>query len=389
MSIAEIIILINIFLLLYVYFIYPVFIAIAAKLFSKPLNSSLDYEPDITVIIAAYNEGRYIEDCVRSIYGSDYPYSKIRVKVGSDGSNDNTVEKLNELKGEYPSLDYYEFNRIGKNNVINELMKYVDTEIIYFLDADCRLEKNALRSVISKFYDRSIGAVLVASNIISDQRIEDIGKTGERIYQKYEKMIIINESKLHSNISTIGSYGIRKEIWEKYPDDRVCDDFYNILQVVLKGKRAILDEEVIVYEVRPKSLKDEFERRTRIIACNLSTIFYLKKLLKPKFGWVALSLWSHKLLRSFSPLNLLFVLLCTFFINTDSILLLPLIIIQGILYLGTAVGIIFEKFNIHILPIKILLFFVSMNLGLIVGTFRFLKRQRNSLWERIDTKNLS
>ena len=97
MDVSSAIILISIFFLLYGYFFYPFTLQLFSKLFGKKTKKLSTYEPDITIIISAYNEENLIKDAVLSVMNSDYPNEKITLLVGSDGSNDRTETILSEL----------------------------------------------------------------------------------------------------------------------------------------------------------------------------------------------------------------------------------------------------------------------------------------------------
>ena len=199
-------------------------------------------------------------------------------------------------------------------------------------------------------------------------------------------MPTINESKVYSNINSLGTlYGIRREDYIPLPNDLVCDDLYRLLSTGLKRKRVIFDTESVVYEIRQKSLSDEFKRRVRLVGGGLSTIWLMKKLLNPAFGWISFSLWSHKVLRWFSPFYLLGIAVCTLLLPPAHNLWLLLVIIQLIIYLGAFVGWIFEKIRINLLFLRLPLFFVIMNVGFLIGIIRFFSKGQNALWERQET----
>ncbi|MDQ1265392.1 MAG: hypothetical protein QG635_542, partial [Bacteroidota bacterium] len=125
---------------LYTFALYPVLLCLLSKIINKPVAASLDYLPELSLIMAAYNEESTIKDAIDSIFQSDYPAGKIKVFVGSDGSTDHTNEILKSLKAKYPDLNYFEFERTGKNMLLNKIAKHIDSEIICFMDADCRVK---------------------------------------------------------------------------------------------------------------------------------------------------------------------------------------------------------------------------------------------------------
>ena len=54
-------------------------------------------EPDVTLVVPAYNESRAIEAKIRNAASMDYPVNKPEVLIASDGSSDGTVETAQRL----------------------------------------------------------------------------------------------------------------------------------------------------------------------------------------------------------------------------------------------------------------------------------------------------
>ena len=118
---------ISICFILYTYFIYPLFICLISALFRKKLRQSIEYRPNIDVIISVYNEGRFLEEKVSSIYNSTYPADKIRLLIGLDACTDQSLEVLNKLKPKYPNMHVFYFNeRRGKPAVLNDLINKIE-----------------------------------------------------------------------------------------------------------------------------------------------------------------------------------------------------------------------------------------------------------------------
>jgi len=381
--IFKLVILISIFLIFNVFILYPVILWVASKFFKKPIISNTEFEPKITILIAAYNEEKLISEAIKSIYSSDYPIEKINVIVGSDGSSDNTIQILKSLSQQYKSLEYYELNRVGKNAVLNFLVEKSNSNIIFYMDADLRVKKDSIRKMLSILSDNSVGAVMASLEIMDAKSQKTAGGIGESIYQKYETFIRLRETEIFSNINSLGTlYGIKKEVYSPIPNDFVCDDLFRMLSTAIQKKRVIFDFATTVEEVREKSTKEEMLRRIRLVAGGLSTVWQCKKILNPKFGWVSFFVWNHKVLRWLTPFYLIFIALSTFFLNIHSNFFLPLLIFQITLYGGALIGWILEKIKINLLPFKILLFSVSMNIGFLLGIFRFLTKGQNSIWGR-------
>lgn len=363
--------------------IYPLVLNLISIFVKSPLRLKKDYEPEITILIAAYNEEELITDCLNSVLNCDYPKEKMRILVGSDGSTDRTNEIVKSYQDNYDNIQLFEYGRSGKNKVLNELVKNVKTEISFFLDADLRLRKDSLRNLVGILSDEKVGAALASVNIVKYDDNLNAGSHGESVYQKYESFLRAKESEIHSNINSLGTlYGIKTEYFKPFPSDTVCDDLFNVFSIALKDKRIIFDKNTIVDEVRLKSLNQEFFRRVRVVAGGLSTISYSSGLISPAYGWSSFFIWSHKMLRWFSPIFVILIFILTFLVPIESEIKTVLIWLQLFLYFSAFIGFILEKAKISVVFFKLAYFYLSMNAAFFVGILRFLQGKQNAAWDR-------
>lgn len=368
-------------MLLYGYLFYPLIIIAISKFKNNILNPDDSFKPDVTIIISAYNEEDYIEDAVRSVFQSDYPNEKIKLLVGLDGTNDNSLDILRRLSNEYENLEYCHFERIGKNKVLNNLIQKAETEILFFMDADIRIRSHTLSILCSYLANEGVGAA-ISSMVSIGKGTQSAGGFGEILYQKIERFFRIYESRIFSTVNALGAfYGVKRQLYESLPDDTVADDFYPLLICMQKRKRVLFIADAIVDETRTKSTEDEIQRRIRASASAMSALGYVPELLTFKFGWVSYFLWSHKIFRWMAPLFLFNILLLTPLIE-NTIILYVLLIVQIYLYFGAFIGWIFERNRINLILLKLPLYALSMNIGFVGAFFRFISKKANSYWER-------
>jgi cellulose synthase/poly-beta-1,6-N-acetylglucosamine synthase-like glycosyltransferase len=371
-------------LTVYNYIIYPLLLSFFKLIFNNPIKIDESFEPDVTIIIAAHNEEELIEDAVNSILNSDYNLSKINILIGSDGSTDGTNDILKSLSLKYKNLQYVEFERSGKNNVLNNIIGFVKTDYILFMDADCRMNKNTVRNLVVNFSDSTVGSVLASPTVVGDGTTDNAGSEGDSLYHRYEELIRINEGIIHSNVNSLGYlYGIKTELFKNIANDYVCDDLYNIYTVLESGKRVYFVRNAPAYEVRKKSLSNELHRRVRAVAGGMATVSYFSNLLNfSKYGWVSFFIISHKIFRWLSSVFMICMIIATILINSGTFVW-NLFLYAQILFYGIAfVGWFTEKMGIKIKFARIFLFFVSMNISSILGLFRFINKNQNAIWDR-------
>lgn len=119
-----------------------------------------DY-PNISILIAAYNEEDFIETTVRKIFNCDYPGLR-EVIVVNDGSSDKTKEILENISLKYKDqikVINQDENR-GKSAALNHGLLKASYDYIITVDADTWLHPHALKEIIKPFsHDEKVGAV--------------------------------------------------------------------------------------------------------------------------------------------------------------------------------------------------------------------------------------
>lgn len=102
---------------------------------------------DISVIIPAYNAGKYIENCIQSILRQDYPVKEIIVI--DDGSTDDTLEKCKFLSSSDERIKVVHTSNQGVSAARNYGLSIVSGDLVSFIDADDWLEDNMYSTMVS------------------------------------------------------------------------------------------------------------------------------------------------------------------------------------------------------------------------------------------------
>lgn len=367
--------------MVYPFAIYPLVLAISSFLFAKPLWYDYENQPDVTVLIAAHNEEDYIVDCLNSIKNLDYPQNKIRVLVGSDGSTDRTNEILENFKNNKDiKLDYFVYNRVGKNGVINNLVKEVQTELIFFLDADHRFSENVFTETLKYFVNEEVGATMVPFKYGQKSIQQNTGSRGETFYQLYEDYLRDKESDIDTVVNAMGTYCIRKSLLDPIHNSKLADDSYNILNVGKKGKRVIFVKNVLIYEVRDKTLKDEMYRRERTFSGGFTTLYFMDLIYKFPNNWYSFFVFSHKLFRYSAPLLILLLILLSFLLTSDTIIGFITIYSLVLFFSFAFIGFVLSKMKMSSFVFQAPLFFLTLMIGYILGFHKFVTGNYSSKW---------
>ena len=373
--------------MVYSYLIFPL---IMKKLSDKTsVNINQSYFPKVAVIMSAYQEEFIIRDKLKSLKEQNYPKELLTFWIASDGSVDGTNRIIQDECKNLPNSKVFIFNsRRGKPTVINNLVSkamefYNYTDFIIILtDANVIFKNDLVSFLVQPFFFPDISLV--------DSKIEPLSKVSkgisisENFYLNRETLLKQNEGKWKglSMGASGGCYAIRSNDYVPVPKDFLVDDFFISFNVLLNGKKAILNTMAICYEEVSSSISIEFKRRRRISAGNFQNLFYFI----PLFTMKQMSLWfvffSHKIIRWFGPLFLIISFLFLFYLGFyQDILFYSMIII--LFFLG--VVLIFDKFfeniNIHLPFLRGVRYFVVINAALLIGCFDFLKGIKNNVWE--------
>jgi cellulose synthase/poly-beta-1,6-N-acetylglucosamine synthase-like glycosyltransferase len=389
MIFLESFLLLSIFLVFYTYLFYPIILMIlsGARQIVKDTSFVLSKEerrtrsvelPEVTVIIAAYNEEKCIEDRIINLLNLNYPKDKLRFIIGSDGSKDNTNSILSKF--DEPNLDIFCFeNNRGKINVLNELMTKVSSPICVFSDANTMFDKDALEHLVAHFESQKIGAVCGELHLIDPFS----GDNKDNLYWKYEQALKFHESRLNALLGANGAiYAIRTDMYIPLPTDTIIDDFCIVMNIAQKGYSVIYAPEAKAIEEIAPDLAEESSRRIRIGAGNYQAMMRLGWLLNPMEGYRFFSYVSHKILRWFVPHLMVIILTLNTILATNEEFYRYLLLLQVIFYSAAIVGMKMKSGSGLIFrALQLLAFFVSMNFSLLRGFIKFLNKNLSATWE--------
>jgi cellulose synthase/poly-beta-1,6-N-acetylglucosamine synthase-like glycosyltransferase len=290
-------------LLAYVYLGYPLLLAALPKRdAAAKADLPEDRLPMVSLIVAAYNEEKVIEEKVRNALALDYPREKLEIWVASDGSTDRTNEVLARFEGEGIRVNYVE-PRGGKTRALNLTVPRTSGEILVFSDANAMYRPDALRKLVRHFANPAVGAVSGDVRLLN----EDVSfGQSEGLYYRYERWIQLQESRLGSIIGVDGAmYALRRELFVPPSNNIILDDFVISMTAAGKGFRVLYDPEAVATESATPDAAQEFRRKIRISAGAAQAAVQgegLPPLRQPLLLWGYL---SHKALRWLSPWFLL------------------------------------------------------------------------------------
>lgn len=102
----------------------------------------------ISVVIPVFNTEKYLKECLDSILGQTF--SDIEVLCIDDGSDDNSLEILNEYRIKDKRVQIFKTNHKGSGGARNVGLKEAKGEYIIFLDSDDFFELNMFEEMYNK-----------------------------------------------------------------------------------------------------------------------------------------------------------------------------------------------------------------------------------------------
>lgn len=263
--------------------------------------------PAVTLFIAAYNEAEIIEEKMANSLALDYPTNRLKIFWVIDGSTDASEEILRK----YTNVKVlYSPERRGKTAAINHGMAHVEDPIVVFTDANCMLNKEALKRIVKQFEDPTIGCVS-GEKRIAFQQDDTVSSKGESAYWKYESFLKEKDFAYYSAVGAAGElFAIRTVYFEEMPENTLLDDFMLSMRIAQKGLRIAYTPDAYAVERGSSNMEEESKRKQRIAAGGWQSIGRLLPLLNFfVYGRLSFQYVSHRVLRwSIAPIAL-FVLL--------------------------------------------------------------------------------
>lgn len=243
------------------------------------LNIDDSFLPNVTIMVPMYNEESVIELKLMNLAKLNYPKDRLQVLLVNDGSTDNTMEEISDFLLNSP-IGFTVINnesRQGKTPALNNALKYAKGDVVIVSDSDAFLSPDILYKAMPYFSDQSVGA-LISREMLLNPEISWVSETERLYFDLVYGTIKLGESKIHSTIMFHGGFAAyRKSLLDKFNIE--ADDTGTALDIVQKGKRAIMVPEAICYTFEFSKWKDKFNIKVRRGMHNLKTWFRCLRLL--------------------------------------------------------------------------------------------------------------
>ncbi|GBC69481.1 Poly-beta-1,6-N-acetyl-D-glucosamine synthase [archaeon HR01] len=307
------------------------------------LEEQLEKEPvyitSVSVIIPAYNEEKWIGKTIEALLESDYP--NLEIIVVDDGSTDRTYEIASQYRKR--GVIVLRKENGGKASAINYGLLYARGEIIFTVDADSLVSKNAISLMTSYFRDRRV--VGVAGNVRVFNRVNWL--TGNQALEYVTQINLLRRA-----TSTFGVVQVmpgplsafRKEVLTglgRYDKDTVTEDFDITVKLLKSGGIVQAPTKALAYTEAPTSLRDFYRQRIRWYRGNVQVFLkHRDAFTNPRFGFLNYVIYPLLFIQEFviPTLGILTIPAAIFVIASGGLywiisLILALILLQSFLSL--------------------------------------------------------
>ncbi len=365
----------QIFILAYIYAGYPLLALCASRLRQRPIRKH-DYEPTVTLIIAAHNESSHIAANLSNKLALDYPRNKLTILVVSDGSTDDTDDIVRTFA---PDVQLVRQDpRRGKTAALNAAVQLAIGEIITIADGNSMYERDALRELVANFGDPSVGYVTGALTYHGESSIG----LGSRAYMSYESALRQAETHLGSVVGVNGGIdAFRRELYTPLRDDEL-PDFALPLQVVSRGARVVYEPSAKLWEESHASGRAEYRMRVRVALRALWTIRDMRHMLNPwRFGMFSLQLISHKVLRYLSFPLLVGAYLCALVLHGEGPIYSSFLLGGFCIVVAAFVGMLLDRRGRRSPVFALPYFYLLVTAASGAALWSFIKGERITTWK--------
>ncbi len=392
--IAKLSFFLSVTLIIYTYLGYPILVFLISLFRNRRVHKG-DDEPDVTILIAAYNEATSIEETLRNKIELEYPKDKLEIIVISDGSTDGTDEIVKQYEEQGVRLLRQE-PRQGKTAALNIAVPGAKGEILVFSDANSIYEPDAVKKLVANFADPAVGYV-TGKMIYTNPDGTTIGD-GCTLYMKYENFLRTYETRMNSVVGVDGGIdAVRRELYQPMNPDQL-PDFVLPLKVIDQGFRVVYEPEAVLKEPSLKGAKDEYKMRVRVSLRAMWALYDMRHLLAfsrpstsstnppshlPTFSSSILyssQLWSHKVLRYLCFIFLFVAYVSNAVLFSEGGPYSLLFVLQNLAYAGAILSPVLDRKGYRLRLLYLFHYFTLLNLASAHAFIKFLFRRKQVMW---------
>ena len=209
-----------------------------------------------SIVIANYNNSKYIDECIESLYNQTY--KDLEIIFFDDNSHDNSIDVIKNYKN-VKIIENKNQTKFGSFNQMNAFMKgirYSTGDIIFLLDSDDYYRQDKVEKVINFFLENKNENIVFDFPIIKRIKSELPQKKGLNFFNTYWGYIHPTSciSIRRSNYQKL----FNKIISEKFPD--IWLDLRILLFSKYIDKYNVVNENLTFYRQFDGNISSKFKK---------------------------------------------------------------------------------------------------------------------------------
>lgn len=259
-----------------------------------------NFQPSVSVVIAAYNEAKVINRTIDTLLRCDYP--DLEIVVVDDGSQDGTADVVRAEYGDHASVRVLRKPNGGKASALNLGIKECRGEVIVALDADTVFARDTISKLVRHFSDPAVGAVSGNVKVGNRNNVWTIWQAVEYITsQNFDRRSFDLLNCITVVPGAVGAW--RRDaivLAGMYSSQTLAEDTDLTFKVRKLGYRIHTDNEALAYTEAPENGRNLAKQRFRWAFGTLQCLWkHRDALLRTRygtFGTIAMpSLWIFQI----------------------------------------------------------------------------------------------
>lgn len=255
------------------------------------------YQPLVSVLIANYNNGKYLEEALNSIYNQTY--RNWEIVIVDDCSSDNSLSIYKSLENDKRIRIYTNTNNQGCGYTKRRCAEEAIGDICAFVDPDDTIVSDALEKMVKLHGEHPDYSLIHAKPYFCDEFLKIIGEYAAGRDVETNQPLFFNLDGAITHFSTF-----KKVFYDKtdgidaYLQRAVDQDLY--LKLYDSGKTLFLNEPLYMYRIHDKGISTSANARkayywawvvvfsaARRRGVNLETVFFDYFTPKHEFEYIA------------------------------------------------------------------------------------------------------
>lgn len=203
----------------------------------------------VNIIISVYNEQKHITGCLESLLKQDY--HPMEIIVVDDGSTDNTKKIVKR----FTNVNLFEQKHLGTALARNHGVKFTKGEILVFVDADMKFEKNFISQLV-----KPVNNGLAKGTFSKLEYVANWEKPLSRCWNRNNNPPLPDKLRVNQNINEGEDFrAILKSEFEKIKgfDNTGYTDTWSLSKKL--RYKPINAENAIYYHYNPETFKEIYE----------------------------------------------------------------------------------------------------------------------------------